>query len=220
MEFENITKFASKLQTFLGMREIQSKVTDNESCLKSMVANKYVENIDIQFTIDEKEFETACYLPSGCCKTRTQTGGYFFTGYGIQVLKLAILNAQAEIEDVIMLKRLCCAFDVEFINDNRVAVSTGKPDDLGKEPDLGIRIFDLTRRQVTQFIELPGCSYGITYDGISLICCVLDKDIHVISCKDYSITKIPKTVTTESSYVSTHADKIVYTNPEENKVSC
>ncbi|CAC5399686.1 unnamed protein product [Mytilus coruscus] len=53
-EFENITIYASDLQTFLGMREIQSKVTDNESRLKSMIANKSLDNVDIQFTIDEK----------------------------------------------------------------------------------------------------------------------------------------------------------------------
>ncbi|CAC5401312.1 unnamed protein product [Mytilus coruscus] len=47
-----------------------------------------------------------------------------------------------------------------------------------------------------------------------------DKDIHVISCTDYSVTTIPNTVLPEFSYVSTHADKIFFTNPNKNTVSC
>ncbi|CAG2205878.1 unnamed protein product [Mytilus edulis] len=53
-EFENITKYASDLQTFLGMREIQSKVTDNESRLKTMISNKSLENVDLQLIINDK----------------------------------------------------------------------------------------------------------------------------------------------------------------------
>ncbi|CAC5415310.1 unnamed protein product [Mytilus coruscus] len=54
MEFENITKYSSHLQTFLGMRKIQSQMTDNESRLQSIIANKCLENADIVFTINEK----------------------------------------------------------------------------------------------------------------------------------------------------------------------
>lgn len=54
MEFENITKYASDLQTFLGMRKIQSQMTDHESRLQSIIANKCLENADIVFTINEK----------------------------------------------------------------------------------------------------------------------------------------------------------------------
>lgn len=44
--------------------------------------------------------------------------------------------------------------------------------------------------------------------------------MHVISCKDFSITKIPNTSTSEYSYISSHASKIFYTDPDENQVNC
>lgn len=44
--------------------------------------------------------------------------------------------------------------------------------------------------------------------------------MHVISCKDFSITKIPNTSTSEYSYISSHASKIFYTDPDKNLVNC
>ncbi|CAC5399682.1 unnamed protein product [Mytilus coruscus] len=275
-ELENITKFASDLQTFLGMREIQSKVTDNECRLKSMIANKSLENVDIQLIINDKvqgllasekfgsitikqspspctnihskkirqaqisapnimqpisnfsvnlkqKFDTPFEWPTGCSMTRTGTRDYLFTDYDATDLKLVSLNAEGGTVDISIPSTLRKAFDVECFNENKVAVTTGNPVEMikvGYEVDVGIYIVDLTKRQATHFIDLPGYPYGITFNGTSLICCVQYKDIHVISCKDYSITTIPNTVTTESSYVSTHDDKIFYTYPEENKVSC
>ncbi|CAC5415305.1 unnamed protein product [Mytilus coruscus] len=53
-ELQNIKKYASDLQSFLGMREIQEKANDNEKRLKSMIKNKHFENVDIQLSIDDK----------------------------------------------------------------------------------------------------------------------------------------------------------------------
>ncbi|CAG2205877.1 unnamed protein product [Mytilus edulis] len=91
---------------------------------------------------------------------------------------------------------------------------------VGYEVEVGFYIVDLTKRKVIHFIDLPSNPFGITFNGTSLICCVSFEDIHVISCKDYSISTIPNTFTNEASYVSTHDDKIFYTKPEQNKVVC
>ncbi|CAC5382921.1 unnamed protein product [Mytilus coruscus] len=53
-ELENIKKYASDLQTFLGMREIQSKVINNERLLKSKMGNKSLFNLNIQLVKDDK----------------------------------------------------------------------------------------------------------------------------------------------------------------------
>ncbi|CAG2205880.1 unnamed protein product [Mytilus edulis] len=241
-EFENITKYASDLQTFLGMREIKSKVTNNESRLMSMIANKSLKNVDMQLTIDDKiqdlltsvkkfgsimikespsaytniisrktrqaqisvphrmisinsisvdftqKLNTACKWLTGC--TRTRKGWFIFTDYIASYEKLVIINAEGKTEYTIKLSNPYSVYDLEFINDNIVAVTTGE-----------------TYR--------PG-----RYTGVSLVDLTERKDLHVISFKDYSITTIPNTVSLEFSSVSTHADKILYTNAKENKVYC
>ncbi|CAC5382919.1 unnamed protein product [Mytilus coruscus] len=269
MEFESITKYASDLQTFLGMREIQSKITDHESRLKSMIANKSLENADIQLTIDEKvsdiltsikafglitikkstsactnissnktrqaqisapnrmhsintivvelnkKFATICRWLRGC--SMTQKGLFIFTDTSSSKEKLEAINGQGKTEYTIQLSTpsIYSAFDVELINDNTVAVTTGDSFVFGQRN--GISVVDLTNRKLTKFIDLPGYSYGITHDGTSLICCVKGKDIHVIRCTDYSITTIPNTVLPRYSYVTTHADTILFSNPDKHK---
>ncbi|VDI66654.1 Hypothetical predicted protein [Mytilus galloprovincialis] len=270
MEFENITKYASDLQTFLGMREIQSKVTDNERRLKSMITNKNLENVDMQLTIDDKiqdflksvekfgsiiirespsictnisskktrqaqisaphrkqsinnisvEFNkklyTMCASIRGC--TITRKGLCIFTDYCSYSEKLVAINAHGKTEFTFTLSNLYSAFDVEVINDNTVAVSTGEKYEFTQYT--GVSVVDLTKRKIIKFIELPGYPYGIKHDGTSLICYVKDKDLHVISCKDFSVTTIPNIVVPEYSYVTTHADTILFTNPNKHKIVC
>ncbi|CAC5399689.1 unnamed protein product [Mytilus coruscus] len=271
-ELENITKYASDLQTFLGMRNIQSKVTDNEKRLRSMIEKQSVDNVDLRLSINDKihdifksikkfgsiiikkspsacitipiqktrqaqisapnrmqsintisvyikqKLHTACYWPSGC--SRTRTGRFFFTDYGTSLLKLVSLNSQGKTDYEINLSTSFSSFDVVCDDENTVAVTTGHPEDVRQRHDLGICFVDLTKKKVTQFFALPGYPYGITYNGTSLICCVKNKNIHIVSCTDNSITTIPNTVLPMFSYVATYADKILYTNPDRHKVFC
>lgn len=71
-----------------------------------------------------------------------------------------------------------------------------------------------------KFIKLPGDPCGLSHDSTSLISCVEDKELHVISHTDYSITTIPKTVLPGKSYVTTHNGKIYLTNPKKHTISC
>ncbi|VDI06237.1 Hypothetical predicted protein [Mytilus galloprovincialis] len=151
----------------------------------------------------------------------TQKGLFIFTDtYGSEE-KLEAINGQGKTEYTIKLStpsRIYGAFDAELLNDNTVAVTTGDPFVFGQ--CRGISVVDLTSRKVIKFIDLPDCSYGITHDGNSLICCVTNSKIHVVSCTDYSITTVPNTIVPRLSYISTNAGKIYFTNPEENRVSC
>ncbi|XP_071121919.1 uncharacterized protein [Mytilus edulis] len=259
----------SKL-SFLGMREIQLKVTDNESRLKSMITNKSLENVDMQLTIDDKiqdflksagkfgsiiirespsictnisskktrqaqisapytmqsvnnisvefnmKLNTLCSRPRGC--TITRKGLCIFTDYRFNNEKLVAINAHGNTEFTLKLSNAYSTFDVEAINDNIVAITTGETYKLCEY--FGISFVDFTKSKVIKFIELPGDPYGIKHDGTALICCVEDKDLHVISCKDYSVTTIPNTVVPKYSYVTTHADTILFTNPDKHKIVC
>ncbi|XP_063400242.1 uncharacterized protein LOC134684863 [Mytilus trossulus] len=270
MEIQTIKRYASDLQTFIGMRVLQSKVTENDIRLESMIKNKSLEYVTLQLTIDDKikniltfvntfgrilikksspdktnmqshkneqalasitntiqsinnlsialeqKIDTSSKWSRGC--TMTQKRGFIFTDYFNANEKLVKLDAQCNTEYIIQLSSPYSAFDVELIDENTVAVTTGKSVGFGKRR--GISIVDLTKRNVTKFIDLPNHTYGITFDGIWLICCVEDKDLHMISSIDYSITTVPNTVLPWFSYVSTYACKIFFTNPNKHTVSC
>ncbi|CAC5383998.1 unnamed protein product [Mytilus coruscus] len=186
--FENITKYASDLQTFLGMREIQSKFTDNKSRLKSMIANKSLEKVDIQFTINEKVSDIltsikafglitikkssfACTNISSKKKRQAQISApsnmhsintivvelnkKFATKYTYgSKEKLEAINGQSKTEYTIQLSTPFCrngAFDVELIDDNTVAVTTGDPFVFGQRE--GNSVVDLTSRKAMQWLQ-------------------------------------------------------------------
>ncbi|CAC5401314.1 TRIM2_3 [Mytilus coruscus] len=171
---------------------------------------KSINDIKLEF---KRKLDTTCTYPYGCCATKK--GEFLFTNYESNNGKLIVINAEAEVEYTILLKETYRAYDVASLDDSTVAVSTGYS---SKQP--GIGIVDLTKKKVIMVIDLNNYPYGITYDGKSLICCVGDKDLHVISCTDYSITTIPYTFLPRYSYVSTHADKIFLTNPDKHTVTC
>ncbi|CAC5378004.1 unnamed protein product [Mytilus coruscus] len=265
-EIENIKKYASDIQAFLGMREIQKKITKNEKCIESMVVNKKIQRVDLEYTIDAKIHDflinvktfgsitiknspTTCNdlvrkknrqaqilatekenvhniklsfkqnLKTSCKNTRggcvTDKGTYLFTNYVISGERLVALTAGGKFKCNIPWSNPYSSFDLVCIDDNTVAITTGESAEI-----TGVIIFDLTKRATKHFVALPTSTFGISYDGKSLICCCDKEEIHVLSCTDFSITTIADTILPEFSYIATHADKILYTNPEENKVSC
>ncbi|XP_052065267.1 uncharacterized protein LOC127705047 isoform X1 [Mytilus californianus] len=265
-EIKNTKKYASDLQAFLCMREIQAKTTEYEKHLQSSIENKNHNKINIESATNTKiqdilmvdqfgfievkksqstdinlnrrkerqaqmmipkevvlinnvklvfkrKVHQTCIYPTGCCVTKK--GEFLFTDFKDTNGRVKAVNAESGVEYTIQLQKPYRAFDLAILDETTVAVSTRH---LSKKP--GISIVDLIKKKVKKFIDLPGDPYGITYDGKSLICCVLDKDLHVISCSDYSITTIANTVSSQLSYVSTHADKMFFTNPDTQKVTC
>lgn len=52
IEIENMTKYASDIQMCLGMREIQKKIILNEKCVHSLIENKEIMNVVIEYVVD------------------------------------------------------------------------------------------------------------------------------------------------------------------------
>lgn len=52
IDVENMKKYASNLQTFLGMTDIQLKVTNNDKRLNSVIQNECSKNVDMLLMID------------------------------------------------------------------------------------------------------------------------------------------------------------------------
>lgn len=105
------------------------------------------------------------------------------------------------------------------MDENTVAITINLGEE-GTGSNCGINIINIRKKKATQYIALPEEPFGISYNGTALICCVLDKNIHVISCTDYKIDTVPNTVLPKYSYVSAHADKIMFTNGMNHKVLC
>ena len=107
-------------------------------------------------------------------------------------------------------------FDVVCIDDNTAAFTTGS-----LPSSAGINIVNIAGLSITKFVPLLGKPYGITYYNDSLICCVENKNVHVLSCsEDFRISTIPNTATPLFSYVVAFAGKIIYTNRNQNNITC
>lgn len=266
-EIENMKNYASDIQMFLGMREIQKKIILNEKRVQSMIYNKEIMKVDIEYVEDgtlpdfltdikpfgsiavtscpsdssdlvsskekqaqilvsedeqsldnitlsfEQELDISCNEITGCCVT--VRGGYLFIDYDGGNEKLQALHADGEPHYNIPLSSRYSSFDLVCIDDKTVAITTGYSCE-----KTCVMVIDLTNRKVKRYVDLPTQPFGICFNGNSLICCCYNMDMHVISCKDFSITKIPNTSTSEYSYVTPHAGKIFYTDPDENQVNC
>lgn len=121
----------------------------------------------------------------------------------ITAKKVVTINAKGNVEYIIPLSKSNSAYDEASLDDSIVAVSTGY-----SIKQNGISIVHLTNRSIIKYINLPDYSYGITFDGKSLICYVEGKALNVISFADYSVTTIPYTVLAEYSYISRHDDEV------------
>lgn len=130
--------------------------------------------------------------------------------------QLLAVNADGKLEYTVPLAMRPETFDLVCIDDYTVVHTTGCTG-YGR---VGILIIDLTTRRVKHWVDLPARSYGITFDGKSILCCCAGNEIIVISCTDYSKTTIPNTVMSPFSHITSYNNKIFYTNPYENKVYC
>lgn len=266
-DMENIQIYTSDSQAYMSMREIQQKITKTEKSIQSMVDNKEIEEVHVQYTIDPKiqdfltnveiigsftvknspsdckqfvrkkdrqaqqlaterkqniqtiklklmrKLETTCGNTGGGCVTAK--GEYIFTNYQTNGEKLVTLTTDENVKCKIQLSSPYSSFDLVSLGDNTVAVTTGISDE-----KTGIIIVDLNTRLIKRFVSLPSPPYGIDFDGKSLICCCNQMAIHLISCTDFSFTTIVDTFFPEFAYITTHSDRILYTNSEENEVYC
>lgn len=202
--FINFKKIPSSKIELNGRKKRQAQVIVSKPILS-------INDIKLQF---KRKLNTPCRDLAGCCVT--SKGELIVTdNQPLFNEKVIAKNDKGEVEYTIFLKEPYRSFDVTSLDVSTIAVSTGHS--FNKH---GIILINLDSRKLIKFNALPGCPYGITYDGSFLICCVDRKDIHVVSCTDYSISTIPNTYLPKYSYVSTYNGKIFYTNPMRQNVTC
>ena len=210
----NITcSIDTKMQNILtGVKSFGSVGVQTARSSVSLVRNK---NKQAQMlTINDKSLQlkrkvkTCGRYVRGCCVTTK--GLMLFTSHSDN--QLIIVNGDESINKVL----LNSSFDVVCIDDNTAAVTSGES---SSAP--GINIVNIAGLSITKFVPLPDRPFGITYYDDSLICCVENKNVHVLSCsEDFRISTIPNTNTLGYSYVVAFAGKICYTSGIQNTINC
>ncbi|CAG2247798.1 C1QL [Mytilus edulis] len=219
-EIENLKKYASDIQTFLGMKDLQQKITKHEKFIQSLIETKKLERVELEFinnaTIqkflsDDMRFGsiTAKSCPSA----------------GIELVRKKYRQAQISITD-----KNQSVHKVKLLFRQRLNTSCGNTRG-GCATANGEFLF-INYQMFTEKLVVVSAEGKIKYE-IPLskpyssydITCLDDKTVAVSTGKsddktDYNITTIVDTVLPECSYITTYADNIFYTNPKDNEVSC
>ncbi|CAC5390299.1 unnamed protein product [Mytilus coruscus] len=124
--------------------------------------------------------------------------------------KIRVLHANGSKDFEI--KKIRQTFDVVFIGDDSIAVTSG---DLKQ-----INIIDLKKHKRKRSIKVNSNIYGVVYKDGHLIYCAGEKGIQMINLKDETITNISNSKLPELAYVTTFGDKLFYTNYGKNSVTC
>ncbi|VDI53647.1 Hypothetical predicted protein, partial [Mytilus galloprovincialis] len=115
---------------------------------------KLINDVKLKF---KRKLNTASMYPVGCCVTNKCE--FLFTDNEYNNEKVTAINFKGKVQYSIPLKKTCTAFDVAYIDDSTVAVSTGYSFE-----KCGISIVDLTKKKEITFTYLNNHPYGITYD--------------------------------------------------------
>ncbi|CAG2187031.1 unnamed protein product [Mytilus edulis] len=99
--FQKMKQYASDLQTFLGMNEIEVKVYENEQYLQSMKEAKRLEQLELEWTVDPFVETILNSLKNfGSIEMRTQTSSIEFTRAKNKQAQLQVVTTKKTIDDV------------------------------------------------------------------------------------------------------------------------
>ncbi|XP_052065992.1 uncharacterized protein LOC127705684 isoform X2 [Mytilus californianus] len=105
------------------------------------------------------------------------------------------------------------SFDVINIKDNNVAVTS-----VFFVPH--IKITDIKLKKVTKTMHVGSSNDGLALKDKNLIYCGRGKGLKKINLSDNSVSPITNSKLSDSSYVTTFIDSIIFTDPGTNIVTC
>jgi hypothetical protein len=118
-------------------------------------------------------------------------------------------------DDGTLYKEIPCSlgapFDVTYLDDRTVAVSTDK----------GIEMINIDTKKTERRINTSQRCYGITYHNGVLLWCEEQRGIQMMKLSDdRSTTLVKQSNLPSNSYITTCGEKIYQTNPYTNTVTC
>jgi outer membrane protein assembly factor BamB len=124
--------------------------------------------------------------------------------------RLPILNDDGTLDKVITCS-LGCSFDVTYLDDRTVAVSTGNC----------IEIINIDTKKTERRINTSQCCCGITYHNGVLLWCEEQRGIQMMKLSDDRSTTLVKQNNLQNhSYITTCREKIYQTNRKTETVTC
>ncbi|CAG2253896.1 unnamed protein product [Mytilus edulis] len=266
LNFKNIQEHASELQTYIGMRDLEVTVDENEQYLQLLIDTKGFGHLDLVYKVDtnvqtilnnvksfgsieiknhishdsnieltrakdkqaqiqvaadrktvnnvklilQKTITTNVNSVRGCCMSRN--GNIGFTNHSFKK-SLNVFKSDGTLKYATS-DYLSFGFDIIFVDDSNVAITSGN-----ESKETGIYIINIENRSKIKFINLPGCSYGITRDHDSLFVCVKGRGIYKVNSADYTISHVISCELPWGSYVSVFNKKIYFTNGDDNSVA-
>ncbi|XP_071148771.1 uncharacterized protein [Mytilus edulis] len=264
LNFKSIEDYASDLQTYIGMRDLEVKVDENEQYLQSLIDTKGLEHLDLVYKVDTNVQNILNNLKSfGSIEIKNHISDIELTRAKDNQAQIQVASTRKTVNDVKLIQqkkittygtnvRGCCmsregdllftdhvlkkslyviesdgtfkydmsvdpsfGFDITFVDDNNVAITSGN-----SWMRTGIDIINIDSQSKIKFIELPGCSYGITRDHDSLFVCVEKRGIYKVNSLDYTTSHVISCNLPSISYVSVLDNKIYYTDNKNNSVVC
>ncbi|CAC5403173.1 unnamed protein product [Mytilus coruscus] len=231
--FQSIKQYASDLQTFLGIREIELKVNETEQYLQSLIQAKGFEQLELVCKIDKGVQNILNGLKHfGSTEIKARPSNFEYSRAKDKQAELQVLEGDFLITDHCAIKQLTVlasdgtlkysmsldpseGYDITLVDEKTVAITSGQT--LKKT---GIDILNIRNRTKKKFIKLLGPPYGITSDHDSLLVCVEGRGIYKVNTMDYSSCRVISCILPAKSYVSVFADKIYYTNDKDHSVVC
>ena len=154
--------------------------------------------------------ERLCKQITGC--TITPNGKFIFADLGTKGLHILSEDWTSDNLDT-KLPAIRNAYDVTCIGDTRLAISTGKSQE--------ISILNIASKKIEKIINTSDRCYGITQNDGSLLFCEKSRGISRVQLSDNSISLLVKQERCPfQTYVITSGDNIYHTNHATNTVSC
>ncbi|XP_063401763.1 uncharacterized protein LOC134685980 [Mytilus trossulus] len=167
---------------------------------------KKIDNIKLSLRKEISIRQSNITCIRGCCIS--PNGQFFFTDR----FKCCVyqLNAVFALRNTWLIEP-SLGYGIVCLDAQTVVISSGihcfKP---------GLAVLNLQLQKKKTFIELPGRTYGVTKDGQSLFTCVQNQGIYEINLTDFKTTRIIRCDITSSSHIAVYADKIYYTDNNED----
>ncbi|CAG2198362.1 unnamed protein product [Mytilus edulis] len=231
-QLKDIERYASDLQTYLGLRKISSEAATTELYLQSIIRDHSLDEMTLIFKVDDKisnitnnskNLDQLRYIKYYVKLISSATKIGILDIRGIVVLPSGNIAISDYITGNIAVFRTdwkrhgkisvepAHSFDVTFIHDKTIATTSNLWN------GNGVNIIDIETERITGHISTNSRCYGIIYHNGSLYVCANNIGILKLNPQDRSSTVIVQSNLLSWSYIEIFDNKIYYTSNESVK---
>ncbi|CAG2245722.1 unnamed protein product [Mytilus edulis] len=175
------------------------------------MASQQTKSIEHLVLTLEKDIYHTLSNVRGC--TVLPDGKIVFPCYTERKLKVFKADGSQEFE----MKNIGRAFDVAYIEDGSIAVTTG-----GHEDSRQINIFDLKNKKLIRSFNVETENYGVVFINDTLIYTGNKNDdgLYSVNLEDESVTRVKTIKLSSHGYIATFNEKLFYTDNDTDSVHC